>query len=1304
MGLMDDLKNVQPLELGGSGNTFIDADTITDGKENFRIQGINSAEVEKVIGGKVKLGTAGGEDTTSIIHGLANKQGFTNVVKLFNPDGTPQLDVGGYRQLVDLTNDNGESFKTKLLEAGAFDETAFTTDQDRAAREIAQSRRAAAIYDGDYTASAFDQAAADIKSAEQGEGAKQLGFKRTALNEAERAQAIQYFQSQGYSKDDALKQVDEYYAGAVQIRHNDRDLNNKANNPFSDSWEQGWTGVGEASYGVLNLLGEKTGLDWAERVGEDGVARQQAKLGEYGSTILDYTEVDGFGSAIEYLGNNLALSLPQMGITAVATLTAPITGGASLSVPAAIYTGQTWNEMEGEKSATIAIGAGIAQATLDKLGLSFIFRKGVGSQKLLKNAVNELVKRGATKEAASATVANASRKELAGLVGAAADIAKKQLDAKAVFKQLSTRSAVGATGEAVTEAAQEATAYLAAVVGSDKEFDFHELNNRLISAAIAGGSLGGGLAIPGVAYDTGAWADVAYRLAPADALKASQGEKYAAEENAKFGHVASIQELAADAGQRAKATPGISIDERTTTHKASQATKSAMDKLTEQALNISQLWQGATRNIFTPALQERSRSARVLADLFGGNLQRVFSGSNFENSKHHRVATYKNMITNPRAFYEAVSGRGGVRASQKGEISDATYSVLNAATDKDGNFDPNLVPENTPNRALLIQTAQELQVLGDKLHHDQAKHNPELGYTKNYLLKYKALDKKAVNANRTGFQSALESKFKIPPSEARELVDRILDNGEINDIDEAFSVVRGGISPGAHKKRSLGLSEQAEFQEFFERDLFANVSAATKSAARYTAHRDFIGENGAVVSKLLDDMQAEGIPKAEVDKVAAQLQDYLDAESGNYKRPTSDIGKQAQRLQKNFMMYTTIVGLPLATISSFVESMLIHKGLRKDQIFGKDNSLQASGKALADTLWGSVNQFAELGGKKEFERSKESPRKQILRDLGYYEWDVGAATVTGVSETNAWQQGLYENFFKWTGLTGYTNFTRAARAAIAQDYISDKAKAIFDHRHGGQPKTREIQEAEEALRNLGIDVDQYVETYQVVLAGLPMEPEMEQFMADTTREATFNFVNDAIALPQSANRPLIYQDPRFALFTQFQGFMATFTANHLPKLWGEYVKRGTPAMKYNTFALATTMIMMGFVSQHLKDLIKYGGKSPHLDNAEYLQRGIRASGLLGTTERVLDYAFPIYEQKTDGVGDWVFKTGSGESPALSTLGKLGKAGGHLVEGDVGGAAKYAGKAAPLLGPFSSINDAIGEAASKWNFRGGGQNG
>ena len=200
-------------------------------------------------------------------------------------------------------------------------------------------------------------------------------------------------------------------------------------------------------------------------------------------------------------------------------------------------------------------------------------------------------------------------------------------------------------------------------------------------------------------------------------------------------------------------------------------------------------------------------------------------------------------------------------------------------------------------------------------------------------------------------------------------------------------------------------------------------------------------------------------------------------------------------------------------------------------------------------------------------------------------------------------------------------------------------------------------------------------------------------MEAQTREATFSFINEAVALPQSGNRPLIYQGPRFALFTQFQGFIATFTANHIPKLWGEYVKRGTPAMKYNAFATMMTMVALGFASQYLKDLIKYGGKTPHLEGNEYIQRGVRSSGLLGTGERVLDQFFPLYEQRSDGVGSWAFNTTSGESPALGYVKNLAKGAGNIIQGEGAAASNNALKATPL-NPFR-------HQLQNWNFRGDG---
>ena len=146
---------------------------------------------------------------------------------------------------------------------------------------------------------------------------------------------------------------------------------------------------------------DRFGGDVLEDLGEAGVERARSQLGDYGRTVLDYKEVTGakgfdkVGKAFEYLGNNLALSLPYMGATIVGTAAAPFTGGASLALPVSLYTGQVWNEMEGDnKSAALAVGAGIAQATLDRLGLKGIISVNKAPQGILNDAVGALVRQG----------------------------------------------------------------------------------------------------------------------------------------------------------------------------------------------------------------------------------------------------------------------------------------------------------------------------------------------------------------------------------------------------------------------------------------------------------------------------------------------------------------------------------------------------------------------------------------------------------------------------------------------------------------------------------------------------------------------------------------------------------------------------------------------------------------------------------------------------------------------------------------------------------------------------------------------
>ena len=131
-------------------------------------------------------------------------------------------------------------------------------------------------------------------------------------------------------------------------------------------------------------------------------------------------------------------------------------------------------------------------------------------------------------------------------------------------------------------------------------------------------------------------------------------------------------------------------------------------------------------------------------------------------------------------------------------------------------------------------------------------------------------------------------------------------------------------------------------------------------------------------------------------------------------------------------------------------------------------------------------------------------------------------------------------------------------------------------------------------------------------------------------------------------------------------------------------------MKYNAFAVMTTMIMLGFVSQYLKDLIKYGKPSPYLDDVEKFQRALGSSGLMGTGERVTNFFFPIYESSSDNPAEWFFNTLSGEAAALSNVSRVAGGVGKIVEGKTDKGVYDILKTAPFTGPFNSFNRYISE--------------
>ena len=1339
-------------------------------KYGTRIEGLDAPEISRILPtGEVTEPSPGGEVYNTLIQGLQRKHGFKNIEYIKNKDGSIKIADGSSRPMVRVKDKYGRDFTAKLASEGLTEINKYSSPSDIEASVFGRLSRGT-----DSTAlSDWEAAKVLIDMATTAESIPiEDRIKQIATDEKELA-GIFAPQKPGETKaqfEERMIQAKYYSDKVVSMPRSDRNIMNLANNPWSVSFDTGLYGVMEGMAGFFHMTGEKVpGFDWLADISQSGLDTIESKfedmphaklnalkpvINEDGVVVDNEWDIKNTREFFEFLGNNALVSLPYMvGTIGGAALAIP-TGGLSMAPIVMTYTGQTWNEMEGDnKSATLAIASGVTQAVLDRLGLKGL--KGTFMDKELVDLATKGLRaknKGMTATTARNIIEKATRKEIALFAGGAAAVAKNQLRARKVIRAISKRAVAGSVTEGTTEALQELTGYMAAVIGSDKVFDAVELENRLINATIAGGTLGAGFSLPGAAIDAGAWTDIAVSQAEADPNKQSKSAAYAEEELKREGFIRSNEDINRDTGElisRSKVKQPIpesqqrrldylnspkqkigdkletgkirvkdetqneydirkdkakrievkystnkvdpsnkDMDQRAAEDKSSKKDLTAWDRVKDTWSSIPALVKGSMNFVFTSDLQAKSQAMRELADLFGANLSRIRSGATFENLKKHTLTKYKNMVESPADF----ATRAGFKKTDQAGMSAIIGKLSIWLADPKGNNNKadgeinwnNLPADLKPHETWLRAWYAQSQILSKAMFADQKKaykangKKLDLKERNNYLMSYKSFNKGMIEKQRAKFISALVSVFGMTKVEATNLTDSILNQDALSS-DRDFEVGKGKFLPSSFKQRTLGLSDKPEFSEFMEQDAFVNISNSAKSAARVITYQEFLGDSNEKVSYKLNQAIKEGVSEREVNRVAKQMQDYLNAESGNYKRiQNTSIAK----IQKNLGVWTTIASLPLATISSFVELATTAIGVPPKLIFKEMKNAAKEGASamwatMTDPTWNSTNR----------QRKKES-RQAMIKDLGFMDWDVGAAQTTGATETTHASRRLLDKYFRIIGLQQWTDYTRNIRGSIADDFIMNHLNTIIAQRKAGTPETNEVQESKAHLRDLGLDVE--------FMINVNTQPELDWDKEDNTRfdnqmrDARYNFINQAIALPGIANRPLFYQNQHLALFTQFQGFISTFTANQIPRMWGQYIKRGTPAMKYNAFAVMMTMIMLGFLSQYLKDLLKYGEPTPYLDPVEKIQRGLGASGLLGTGERVMNFMYPIYEQSSDNPAEWFFNTLSGEAAALSNVSRVYDGVGKIVTGQPDKGAYDIMKTAPFIGPFNRLNRNIAE--------------
>ena len=176
------------VQSGGTGlngkYSFVDADTLRgeDGKR-YRLQGVDAPEITKFFAGNEEndpqftSGTAGSAAATPAIQNLAREQRFTNVVKTgkFDPHG---------REIIELHNNKGENFTTRLVETGVLQTGKYTTHDDVVAQNVAELFGDKIQRESDP---AFREAAKVVQDAIAADTGDKLQFKQRAINEAQYA-------------------------------------------------------------------------------------------------------------------------------------------------------------------------------------------------------------------------------------------------------------------------------------------------------------------------------------------------------------------------------------------------------------------------------------------------------------------------------------------------------------------------------------------------------------------------------------------------------------------------------------------------------------------------------------------------------------------------------------------------------------------------------------------------------------------------------------------------------------------------------------------------------------------------------------------------------------------------------------------------------------------------------------------------------------------------------------------------------------------------------------------------------------
>jgi len=1264
---------------------FKDGDTTYNPvtKQGERIRGIDTRETGKIdiVSGQYNPGEVGAQEQADLLQLLSKENGLTERVQYEEQDAT------GSRTVVDWRNPTtGQTLSGIALTSGISDLTNYSTTEQINQALFGRLERKKRELAGESTE--LDNKVYEIQNLIRSR--EKLTPKLLAIDEAQL---------------EANKDLGIFSRTGVQYRSSDRELTNEASSYARSALALAGTGLQEGMWGIWDLTADAFGSE--DNLGQRNLNRLKIEAQEMPSMqgLNAFDEegnwtLEGIGGYYNYIIGNSIISAPYMGISIASALAAGPTMGASLSVPALLYAGQTYAGQD-QQNIPVALVSGAVQGALDIIGIkggtrlaAGLLAKGETKDAAIKEIADAKFK--GNVEEAKKFIASATAKELGKVSKFMKDQLADSFKSKYIAANVAGATVRSGAAESITEALQEAVGYAGQnwdKLGNLTSEDYNELQNIMLNSAVAGGVLGATYGAAGQASQALNIADYLHGQSKANVASASNDYKYQQEliqNNQSIDIESIISESESSDSDLQSIIDNSSVDN-----------KGIRDKVFESVGNV---FRGSLTvgdfQFYNNKYGSKGVNTRKALALAGGN--KVYFGDGLE--------THQQLVTSNMAKFTGTDAEVlNIFPSAKNldEINKIMQdpevnSVLNKLTEikdrsKRGSIKQVYRERNISfpakyslNEEAILDYADRLDQ-ADTLRANYLEQPKTIGFSRNT----KNLNKNKIREDREGFTNALQKELGFSARRANNVYRDLIELPEVQsaeDFGDSFLDLDYTSEEKLKVKNIMGLRA---FENYFEQDMFANTQINNSRTGSLAANKNYLGQNGSRPAFFIKKAIAAGeLSPNEGAEIAEAFRALMGRRAGTENRVENEYLLTAQ----NFMTTaTTINSLTLAPVSGLLEVALATKTMSVKDIF---KTIVPFSQGAAIELYDTMNHATAVATKGKVKRKdvtklkkfKYNELKKKGQDLGY-ELQTQSATARLDAQGSARQQQLLNSFFRYSQLNSVTNIARNLALSASYDSIDSAFKNI-ESEISNTPTVESLQ-SREMIIHLGGDIDTMLKLRNKI--GPMSEADTKTYDANMQR-MQFNFVNDAVAHPTKTSRPNFYQNPKTAMLFQFQGFIATFTSRILPQILKQPFN-GTLDNRIKGVRNIAFLMAMGFMVLYLKSLIKYGEMPDWLEDEEKFQLAVSASGLLGSAQRIVDIANPVYDNRSDNFFDSVIDFAVGDVPALGYAAKIGNVGYQTLFGETtGDAAKAAFKAAPGLGPFTekanqtklAVNDIFGE--------------